>query len=89
MSGCRSHAEQVGAYVLGVLEPDEMEEMRAHLPFPVRKVQCDNGREFPLAFKLAVEAAGMRGLLEGQTVTFELQRDQRSGKMSATNLQAG
>jgi transposase InsO family protein len=37
-----------------------LEELRAHLPFPVRKVQCDNGREFPLAFKLAVEAAGMR-----------------------------
>ena len=31
MSGCSSHAEQVGAYVLGALEPDEMEEMRAHL----------------------------------------------------------
>ena len=31
MSGCRSHAEQVGAYVLGALEPDEMDEMRMHL----------------------------------------------------------
>ena len=31
MSGCRSHADQVGAYVLGALEPDEMEEMRGHL----------------------------------------------------------
>jgi anti-sigma-K factor RskA len=31
MSGCRSHAEQVGPYVLGALEPDEMEEMRAHI----------------------------------------------------------
>jgi hypothetical protein len=31
MSGCRSHAEQVGPYVLGALEPDEMEEMRGHL----------------------------------------------------------
>jgi anti-sigma-K factor RskA len=31
VSGCRSHADQVGAYVLGALEPDEMEEMRAHL----------------------------------------------------------
>ena len=31
MSGCRSHAEQVGPYVLGALEPDEMEEMRAHV----------------------------------------------------------
>jgi hypothetical protein len=31
VSGCRSHAEQVGPYVLGALEPDEMEEMRVHL----------------------------------------------------------
>ena len=31
MSGCRTHAEQVGPYVLGALEPDEMEEMRRHL----------------------------------------------------------
>ena len=31
MSGCRSHADQVGPYVLGALEPDEMDEMRAHL----------------------------------------------------------
>ena len=31
MSGCRSHADQVGAYVLGALEPDEMDEMRGHL----------------------------------------------------------
>jgi hypothetical protein len=31
MSGCRSHADQVGPYVLGALEPDEMDEMRGHL----------------------------------------------------------
>jgi Anti-sigma-K factor rskA/Putative zinc-finger len=31
VSGCRSHADQVGPYVLGALEPDEMEEMRSHL----------------------------------------------------------
>ena len=31
MSGCRSHADQVGPYVLGALEPLEMDEMRAHL----------------------------------------------------------
>jgi len=31
MSGCRTHAEQVGPYVLGALEPDEMEVMRGHL----------------------------------------------------------
>jgi hypothetical protein len=31
MSECRTHAEQVGPYVLGALGPDEMDEMRAHL----------------------------------------------------------
>jgi hypothetical protein len=31
VTGCRSHADLVGPYVLGALEPDEMEEMRRHL----------------------------------------------------------
>lgn len=31
MSGCRSHADQIGPYVLGALDPAEMEEMRIHL----------------------------------------------------------
>jgi transposase InsO family protein len=30
------------------------------LPFPIRKLQYDNGTEFPLAFRLAVEANGIR-----------------------------
>ena len=30
MSRCSSHGELVGGYVLGALEPDEMEEMRQH-----------------------------------------------------------
>ena len=36
----------------------------------------------------AVERAGLGTLREGQKLSYELQRDQRSGKMSATNLQA-
>ena len=36
----------------------------------------------------AVERAGLGSLSEGQTLGFELQRDQRSGKMSAGQLQA-
>ena len=36
----------------------------------------------------AVERAGMHELVEGQKVSFELERDKKSGKMSATNLQA-
>lgn len=35
-------------------------ELRRALPFPIKKLQCDNGSEFPLAFKLAVEAAGIK-----------------------------
>jgi cold shock protein len=36
----------------------------------------------------AVERAGMRSLNEGQKVSFELEQDRRSGKMSAGQLQA-
>ena len=36
----------------------------------------------------AIERAGLRTLTEGQTVSYELQRDAKSGKLSAENLQA-
>ena len=36
----------------------------------------------------AVQAAGMRGLDENQKVTYEIVKDERSGKESAGNLQA-
>ena len=36
----------------------------------------------------ALERAGMRGLREGQKITYELQTDQRTGKTSAVNLQS-
>lgn len=35
-------------------------ELRAALPFPIRKLQSDNGTEFPLDFALTVQAAGIR-----------------------------
>jgi cold shock protein len=35
----------------------------------------------------AVERAGMRGLAEGQKVTFDIEADRKSGKSAATNLQ--
>ena len=35
-------------------------ELRRGFPFRIRKLQCDNGREFPLEFVLAVHAAGIR-----------------------------
>jgi len=37
----------------------------------------------------AVERAGLRSLNEGQKVTYELERDKRSGKFAASNLVAG
>ena len=36
----------------------------------------------------AVERAGMGSLSEGQKVSYELEKDQRSGKMSAAQLQS-
>lgn len=36
----------------------------------------------------AVERAGMRTLVEGQKVNFEVVRDRKSGKNAADNLQA-
>ncbi|MBV9994157.1 MAG: cold-shock protein [Caulobacteraceae bacterium] len=37
----------------------------------------------------AVERAGLRSLSEGQQVTYDLERDKRSGKVAASNLVAG
>ncbi|HWK64230.1 MAG TPA: cold-shock protein [Rhizobiaceae bacterium] len=36
----------------------------------------------------AVERAGMRSLVEGQKVSFDVVRDNRNGKSAAENLQA-
>jgi CspA family cold shock protein len=36
----------------------------------------------------AVERAGMRSLNEGQQVSYELEKDRRTGKFSAEKLQA-
>jgi transposase InsO family protein len=35
-------------------------ELRRAFPFRIRKLQCDNGQEFPFAFALAVQALGIR-----------------------------
>ena len=34
----------------------------------------------------AVERAGLGGLVDGQKVSYDMEKDSRSGKMSATNL---
>ena len=46
----------------------------------------DGGKEVFVHIS-AVERAGMRGLNEGQKVSFEVVADRRSGKSSADNLQ--
>ena len=51
-------------------------------------IQPDNGGNDVFVHISAVERAGLGALSEGQKIGFELERDQRSGKMSAGQLQA-
>ena len=51
-------------------------------------IQPDDGGNDVFVHISAVERAGVGSLNEGQKVSFELERDQRSGKMSAGQLQA-
>ena len=50
-------------------------------------IQPDNGGKDVFVHASALERAGMRGLAEGQKVSYEVESDRRSGKESATNLQ--
>lgn len=51
-------------------------------------IQPDSGGKDVFVHATAVERAGLRGLRDGQKVSYELQTDQRTGKTSAVNLQA-
>ena len=51
-------------------------------------IQPDTGGKDVFVHATALERAGLRGLHEGQKVTFEMQADRRTGKESAVNLQA-
>jgi CspA family cold shock protein len=51
-------------------------------------IQPEDGSKDVFVHISAVERAGMRSLQEGQRVNFELEKDQRSGKMAACNLTA-
>lgn len=51
-------------------------------------IQPDDGGNDVFVHISAVERAGMASLHEGQKVSFELQRDARSGKMAAADLRA-
>ena len=50
-------------------------------------IQPDNGGNDVFVHISAVERAGMRGLAEGQKVSYEMETDKRSGKQSAGSLQ--
>ena len=51
-------------------------------------IQPDDGGNDVFVHISAVERAGLRSLNEGQKVSYELERDNKSGKMSAGQLQA-
>jgi len=51
-------------------------------------IQPDNGGADVFVHISAVERAGMNGLKDGQKISYELVRDNKSGKMSADQLQA-
>jgi len=51
-------------------------------------IQPDEGGPDVFVHISAVERAGLRGLNEGQKVTYELEKDPRSGKFAAGQLQA-
>lgn len=50
-------------------------------------IQPDDGRKDVFVHVSALECAGLRGLVEGQKFSFEIQRDRSTGKTSAGNLQ--
>jgi CspA family cold shock protein len=49
-------------------------------------IQPEGGGQDVFVHISAVEQAGLRGLNEGQLVSYDLEQDRRSGKTSATNL---
>lgn len=51
-------------------------------------IQPDNGSTDVFVHISAVQRAGMQSLVEGQKVSFEVVRDNRSGKSSAENIRA-
>ena len=51
-------------------------------------IQPDEGGTDVFVHISAVERAGMRDLAEGQKIGYEMVRDNKSGKMSADQLQA-
>jgi len=51
-------------------------------------IQPDNGATDVFVHISAVQRSGLQGLVEGQKVTFDIVKDNRSGKSAAENLSA-
>jgi cold shock protein len=51
-------------------------------------IQPDDGGKDVFVHATALERAGMRGLVEGQKVSFDTQEDRRTGKIAVGNIQA-
>ena len=49
-------------------------------------IQPDNGGKDVFVHATALERAGLRGLAEGQKVSYDVESDRRNGKESAGNL---
>ena len=51
-------------------------------------IQPDDGSKDVFVHATALERAGMRGLAEGQKVSFDTSEDQRSGKVAVNTIRA-
>ncbi|WP_456686274.1 cold-shock protein [Bradyrhizobium sp. P5_C11_2] len=53
-----------------------------------KAIQPDSGGKDVFVHISAVESAGMRNLIEGQKISYDVENDRRSGKESAANLKS-
>ena len=51
-------------------------------------IQPEDGSKDVFVHATALERAGIRNLVEGQKVSFDIDEDRRTGKASASNLRA-
>jgi len=51
-------------------------------------IQPDDGGKDVFVHASALERAGMRGLVQGQKVSFDTAEDRRTGKTAVANIQA-
>ena len=51
-------------------------------------IQPDDGGKDVFVHATALERAGIRNLVEGQKVSFDIEEDRRTGKVAASNLKA-